>query len=425
MDTYFGREIELQIDFIADKPGKKGPPPAQSYEITLSQHLETVHDGIKMYLGFVPLNELHMIYVSLRELFFDRNIRGALSDDNPPNKKIREALENIVLKGTDEASVFAFRHNGVTLAAEKATLLDGHIRLHVPRVLNGAQTISSVGRFLESRGDNPLLKQNRDKLEAVQVIAKIIVDVPTSDFVTQVTISNNRQNRVDPWALRAMEMRQVDLADKLRGERGIFYSRQEGVFENLTDEEREEMGIEESRAIHIRPLAQTFLAVQGDIYNMGHLPDVFESRGLYEKTFKSSYQMVDSRAIVLAYKVGLMIQSAMLHLRDIVPTRYQIAVPKARNLTWALLIQALLNDRKYKQYLEDYGQSLVRDAPLREILKTLVGSRIWPILKELLNSSSYHNKVVQEKYDFLRTAEVFKKAMDIAADKFKWNKQAF
>src|SRR4029077_12402269 len=101
------------------------------------------------------------------------------------------------------------------------------------------------------------------------------------------------------------------------------------------------MGIEESRAVHIRPLAQTFLAVQGDIYNMGHLPDVFESQGLYEKTFKNSYLMVDSRAIVLGYKVGLMIRSGISHLRDIVPQKYQLAVPKARNLTWALLIQAL------------------------------------------------------------------------------------
>jgi hypothetical protein len=257
------------------------------------------------------------------------------------------------------------------------------------------------------------------------VIAKIIVDMPTSDFVTEVTIANNRQNAVHPWALRAMDMRQVDLADKLLNERGIFYSRQEGVFENMTDEEREEMGIEESRAIHIRPLAQTFLAVQGDIYNMGHLPDVFESQGLYEKTFKNSYLMADSRAIVLGYKVGLMIRPAMSHLRDIVAAKYQTAIPKARNLVWALLIQALMNGGKYQNYLDDYGQSLVKEAPLRELLKKLVGNRVWPILKDLFNSSSYQDKVQQEKYDFLRTAEVFKQAIHAADERFGWKKQSF
>jgi AIPR protein len=233
INAYFGREIEIQVDFVADKLGKKGPPPAQSYEITFSKHIETTHDGITMYVGLVPLHELHRIYVALREQFFDRNIRGALPPDNLPNKKIREALERIVLQGKDEASVFPFRHNGVTVAAAKAIAINGHMRLHVPRILNGAQTVSSIDRFLEQHAGNPLLKQNRDRLEAVSVIAKIIVDDPASDFVTQVTISNNQQNPVHAWALRAMDRRQVDLADKFREELKIFYSRQEGVFENL------------------------------------------------------------------------------------------------------------------------------------------------------------------------------------------------
>jgi hypothetical protein len=41
INTYFGREIEVHVDFISDKPGKKPTPPAQSYEITLSEHIKT------------------------------------------------------------------------------------------------------------------------------------------------------------------------------------------------------------------------------------------------------------------------------------------------------------------------------------------------------------------------------------------------
>jgi hypothetical protein len=85
-----------------------------------------------------------------------------------------------------------------------------------------------------------------------------------------------------------MDNRQVDLADKFLSELGIFYSRQEGAFENLTDDEREELGIEDPKDLRIRPLAQTFLAVQGDVYNMAHLPDVFESQKLYQDTFRSA-----------------------------------------------------------------------------------------------------------------------------------------
>lgn len=245
INTYFGREIEVHVDFISDKPGKKPPPPAQSYEITLSEHIKTAHDRVAMYVAFIPLHELHGIYVVLRERLFDRNIRGALSSDNAPNRRIRGALERIVLKDADQPSVFPFRHNGVTIAAEKVTVVDGRLRLHVPRILNGAQTISSVDRFLMQHAGNPLLNQNMDKFEAICVITKVIADDPASDFVTQVTIANNQQNPVPPWALRAMDTRQVDLADKFREELKIFYSRQDGVFENLSDEEKDQLGIEE------------------------------------------------------------------------------------------------------------------------------------------------------------------------------------
>ena len=108
----------------------------------------------------------------LDSLYFDRNIRGSLSPDNAPNKKIREALDKIVLRGTDEPSIFVFRHNGITLAAERIRIADGTFTLHVPRLLNGAQTVSSVQRFLEDKVDNPLLTKNRERIDAGQGISE-------------------------------------------------------------------------------------------------------------------------------------------------------------------------------------------------------------------------------------------------------------
>ncbi len=419
------RDVELQVDFIADKPGHKGPPPAQSYVVHLREAGTSTHEGRTMHVGFVPLMEIYAIYKALGQQFFDRNIRAALSHDNTPNKKIREALDRIVLKEVEEPSIFVFRHNGVTLAAEHVRILDGEATLHVPRLLNGAQTVSSVAKFLDDRVENALLKKNRDRLNAINVLAKIVEDDPSGEFVTQVTISNNQQNPVPPWALRAMDMRQVDFADKFIEELGIFYSRQEGAFENLSDDEKEELGIEDSKDIRIRPLAQTFLAVQGDVYNMGHLPDVFESQKLYDGAFKSTYLHSNGHSIVLAYKVGLMMGGVTARLREALAQKYQAAVPKLRNLTWALLIQALLNDKKLAVYLDDYGASLVKQATFGDVLKQLSGNRIAPILRELLGSSTYQEKITQEKYDFLRTTEVFKKAMAIAADKYDWHKKSF
>ena len=141
--NFFGRDVELQPDFIADKPGHKGPPPAQSYVVHLRESGTATHEGRTMRVGFMPLMDLYGIFKALGQKFFDRNIRATLSPDNAPNKKIRDALDRIVLKEAEEPSIFVFRHNGITLAAERVRITDGKLTLHVPRLFNGAQTVST------------------------------------------------------------------------------------------------------------------------------------------------------------------------------------------------------------------------------------------------------------------------------------------
>jgi hypothetical protein len=423
---FFGdRSVELAVDFIADKPGHAAAPPVQSYVVHLRESGVATHDGKTMHIGFVPLIDLYGIFKGLGQRFFDRNIRAALPPDNTPNKKIREALGKIVIREVEEPSVFAFRHNGVTLAAERVGVAHGEATLHAPRLLNGAQTVSSLARFLEQHADNPLLKKNQDRLSAIMVLAKVIEDDPSSEFVAEVTISNNQQNPVPPWALRAMDQRQVDLADKFRDELGIFYSRQEGAFENLSDEEREELGIQDSKDLRMRPLAQTFLAMQGDVYNMGQLPEVFESPKTYNDTFKPAYQNSNSRSIILAYKVGLMLPRVMAKLKEVLPQKYQAAIPKARHLAWALLLQALFNDKNFSAFQADYGETLVKEVAFSEFLKKLTAGKVAPLLKELMASPTYAEKVSQERYDFLRTSEAFKNSMNIAYAKYQWSRKSF
>jgi hypothetical protein len=188
---YFEREVDFQVDFIADRPGRKGPPPKQVYPVRIEQRATVNHDGRAMHVGFVPLVDLHEIYRGLGQYFFDRNIRAALSPENAPNRKLREAFDRIILKEVDDPAVFAFRHNGVTIAAERVEIEDGRAVLHVPRLLNGAQTVSSLARFLEQQSANAALKHGKDRLDQIRVLAKIVADDPSSDFVTQVTISNN------------------------------------------------------------------------------------------------------------------------------------------------------------------------------------------------------------------------------------------
>jgi hypothetical protein len=427
--SYFGDpDIDLNIEFISDRRRPPTPKPPEAYKITFIQPVlaqTETDDGQKsMYVGFLPLMDLHRIYKSLELRFLDRNIRFGLSQDNSPNVKIREALRDIVLKQKVKPDVFAFLHNGVTLAAEQLLFEDSHAIIKVPRLLNGAQTVMSVDRFLTDSDGNPAIEGNAAILESIKVLAKIVVDDPSSVFVTNVTICNNRQNPVMPWNLRSNDRIQCDLHDKLLEQAGIFYSRQENAFQNFSLEELEEMGVDTSRDIRIRPLAQTFLAVQGEITRMSKLPDVFEHQKWYEDTFRESYLDCDARKIVLAYKVHLVLRDPMQRLLERSSQKLANAVSKARNLVWALLIQAMLNDPKLPQHLEDYGSSLRKETAFRDYLRTLASSKLFPILKEVLGRDEYKGRLEKERYDFLRSKEVFSQCKEVGAEKFGWLKKS-
>ena len=120
----------------------------------------------------------------------------------------------------------------------------------------------------------------------------------------------------------------------------------------------EEMGIEDPRDIKIRPLAQTFLAFQGDIGNMSRMPDVFNNEKTYGDTFRRNYLDSDFRKIVIGYKIHLVLNSPIQRLEERAPEKLGLAIKKARNLIWALLIQAILNDAKLSEKLERFGNSL-------------------------------------------------------------------
>lgn len=422
---FFGREVAFRAEFIADRPQSRSDTSInQTFRIRFAGAGLTEHEGRKLHVGFVRLTELYEIHQALSQTFFDRNIRAGLSKDNAPNRKLREAFDRIVLKEVDEPSVFAFRHNGITIAADRVERESDHVVLHVPRLLNGAQTVTSLGEFFKDNLNNALFKRNRDRLDSLEVLAKIVEADPASDFVTQVTISNNQQNPVPPWALRAMDRRQVDLADKFRTEAKLYYSRQEGAFSNLSEDDLEELGVSD-KDLGIRPMAMTFLAVQGELGQMKKPTEVFENQKLYESTFKSTYLNVDARAIVLAYKVSLILPKAVKKLRDSMPAKLHRAAPASRNLTHALLIQALLNHPKYESYLDNYSESLTKESDFADIILQLTGTRILPLIKDLCGLPSYKSKADDGVFEFLRTTEVFKRAMDLARDRFHWSKKSF
>src|SRR5205085_129190 len=102
------------------------------------------------------------------------------------NRAIAKAFKSIILDGADDPRVFAFNHNGVTIAAEKIERLDGTLRVTEPRLLNGAQTVTTYSRFLKLNEGNEILKERQPVAAEVHLLCKIITRA-SPVFVTGVT----------------------------------------------------------------------------------------------------------------------------------------------------------------------------------------------------------------------------------------------
>lgn len=428
IDAFFGRNVQLTVQYLGNKTGKLGDATrtrkTRQYRIPFEDNLAaTCDNGAKLHVGFVPLMDLYRMYKEMGSRFFNRNIRFGLSAEKSPNRALRHAFGRIVLQGEDPPSVFAFNHNGVALSAERIEFEDGKCTITEPRVLNGAQTITSLAKFMDDNQENPGLAENRARLESIRVLAKVITggDGDFDDFIVKVTVCNNRQNPVEPWHLRASDRIQLELQDKFQKD-GLYYERQEGAFEALSDADLDDLNLEyQSKAIQIKRLAQTLLASQGEIDRMSRLTDVFENDKIYEQTFRNTYLTSDSRRIVLAYKMHFRLNRIVKEIVGKGAQKYAF-LHRARNLVWALLIQAVLNHDKREQYLETFGTGLVMEADYNEILRGLASTRARFLIAEATADPRSKDLLSAENYGFLRTKAIFNRCMDVAWDKYHWKK---
>jgi hypothetical protein len=350
--------------------------------------------------------------------FFERNIRDALPAERAVNRSIERSFKKIMFEGKEDPSIFAFNHNGVTLSAEALEPTDGRFSITEPRLLNGAQTVTTLKRFLEHNAGNENLADGNDALGLIHVMCRIITKA-SPEFITTVTVNNNRQNPVEPWNLRANDMIQLELQDKFRDDLGIYYQRQEGAFASLSDDDLEEQGITESHAIELTPLARPFLISDGEIDKLSRFREVFEEDRTYDQVFNQSRLRADSRKIVLCYKIQFRLRRLVNDILDIGPNRYAY-VHRARNLLWALLCQAVLNDPKLEDRAEAFGRDLRLPAQFTDWLSTLATTRCRFIVADLVADKQYADKVAEGNFSFLRSNAVYKHGMDFAYRRWKW-----
>ncbi len=424
IDQFFGRPVTMVFQFLSAQSQKLGAIAHQRvthrYSIHVAETLErSGPKGEVLRLGFAKLTDLHAMFKEMSYRFFERNIRASLSEEASTNRSIYQALERLVLKGEGDPASFAFHHNGVTLFAEKIDKEKGKFILTEPRLLNGAQTITTLDRFLKNNENNPTLKERGDALKELWVMCKMITDA-RNEFVLEVAINNNRQNPVKPWNLHANDMIQLELQDKLREDLGLYYERQEKAFSNLSAEDLEEMEIKEGKAVELLKLAQTFLASDGELDKMSRLQEIFEEEKDYEKVFSPDRLQADSKKMILCYKVHYRLTRLIREIMEKGEKKYAY-MRRARNLLWALLCQAILNDEHVEEFAGRFGRNLAVENEYVEWLAKLASAKARFLIAAVVEKEPYAAKAADERYSFLRTRAVFDQCMDQAKKKFGWS----
>jgi len=424
IDQFFGaQEVRVVVEFRS-ATGRVGsvrtPRHNASFKLPLTNLVASDGpDGEKMHIGFIRLVDLDRMHSELGSRFFDSNIRYGLGESEAVNRALTKALRQIVIDQSEHPSVFAFNHNGITLFAERIEQEGDEWILTAPRLLNGAQTVTTVSSFRAANKDNPKLAEGQPAFEAIRVLCKIITN-GDQKFVTRVTINNNRQNPVEPWNLHANDMIQLELQDKFRDDIGIYYERQENAFDQLSTEDLEEYGItEESKAIQMLKLTQTFLLTDGLISRLSEMRRVFEDDKVYDQVFRQARLKSDSRQILLCYKAQFRLRKLANEIAQKGQNKYWF-ISRARYLLWALLCQGLLNHSKIDDLSESHGTSMTVPADYTELLTILATTRVRPLLADLMQDREYSEKVQEQNLSFLRTDRAFEKSMENAYKKWHW-----
>ena len=364
---------------------------------------------------------LHQMHKAIGSRFFDRNVRYGLGDGKSVNRAVVKTLQSIAIDRSLSPSTFAFNHNGITIFAENVDDEDGEVILHSPKILNGAQTVTTFANFLDSNKDNASIEANRSEIERILVLCKIIYRA-NDEFASAVTINNNRQNPVEPWNLRANDMIQLELQDKFAQELGIYYERQENAFSQLSSEELEELGIKsDAKTLQMLKLCQTFVLSEGNISRISQMRRIFEDDKVYRQVFSKDRLKAVARHVILCYKIERKLRRCMDEIAY-KGEKYQIAY-QARLLIWALLCQGILNDPVLEELADNEGRSLVLSAKYADHLLKLASTKLAFILADLLKEPEFKEKVSEDQYGFLRTDGAYEKSMLIAFNKYGWVKK--
>lgn len=175
-------------------------------EVGLSQWGK-VDDPQSAYYGMIAGEEIASWWQDNGKRLFAKNIRQMLGTTEV-NEEIRETLEN-------DAESFWYFNNGITVVADsiRKSAVGGNSRelgafkVVNMSVVNGAQTVSTIGRYKQEDGNN---------LDKVKVPVRLIsLEGAGENFGADVTKTNNRQNRIENRDFVSQDEEQIRIRKEL------------------------------------------------------------------------------------------------------------------------------------------------------------------------------------------------------------------
>ncbi|WP_159434913.1 AIPR family protein [Rubritalea squalenifaciens] len=179
------------------------------------------------YYGLISGGELANFFKDYGPRLFARNIRSLLGS-TVVNEEIAQTLKK-------SPEYFYYFNNGITITADTVkksgaggTKRDiGLFEVNAASIVNGAQTVSTIGKYAEEFG--------LSSLDSVSVPVRIIsLEHSEEDFGNSVTRANNTQNRIEGRDFVVHDKEQIRLVTELKVE-GYTYNVKRSILFKAND----------------------------------------------------------------------------------------------------------------------------------------------------------------------------------------------
>lgn len=288
-----------------------------------------VSEPYKAYYGMVSGKEIVEWWKQYNMRLFEKNIRQVLGKTDV-NDEIQKTL-------IDTPELFWYFNNGITLIANKITKSIvgggnrdiGSFKLEDIAIVNGAQTVSSIGKFGIDEDNFPNLENVKISLRMIQ-----LQEAP-ENFDKEITKTNNRQNRIENRDFVSQDPEQLRIKTELLID-GIDYHIMRS--ENFKYGEKSFDLIEATASLACSS-GKTNLAVQAK----GGIGKFFENldKGIYKELFNpsvSGYYVYNS--VKVSRKISAIVQEEIEKLDRYSGRDYGLLIHGIRIIT-LLTIQKL------------------------------------------------------------------------------------